>query len=221
LTLTLSSQEQKILKELGCTDLHLNPANDSADMAGLVQTLQDIEFRDEEGTILCRDVLAAVLRKEGFDVDKATDDLERATAPNPCPTSIAGQWKLCWRLLRWDSRDTPDYDRPEMQEYVEGLKVLALKDKRGRPFCDEVLATAVRSALYDPLQAADSLIMLADLIHRRSIYGDLEAKRSAYQTLRKRFTGVYWYSDAREPEPWHAADGEPIPIVPEYVPWRR
>jgi hypothetical protein len=60
-------------------------------MAELVQALQDIEFRDGAGTILCREVLAAVLRKDFFDVDKATDDLEWVTAPDLCPTSIPGQ----------------------------------------------------------------------------------------------------------------------------------
>jgi hypothetical protein len=188
-------------------------------MTALVQVLQDIEFRDEEGTLLCREVLAAVLRKELFDVEKAIDDLERATAPDPCPTSIAGQWQICRRLWRWDYQDSTDHDQPQMQEYVEALKVLSLKDKRGRPFCDEVIAAAVRSAFYDPLTAADRLIMVADLVHRCARYSNLEAKRSAYQTLRKRFTGVYWYSHVREPEPWHAAAGEPIPIVPEFAPW--
>jgi hypothetical protein len=221
LTLTLSSREQKILNAIGCTDLHLNAASDPVDMAALVQTLVDIEFRDEGGKILCREVLAAGLRKQLFDVDLATDDLERATAPDPCPTSIAGQWQLCWRLRRWDYQDSTDHDRPQMEEYVEALKILSLKDKRGRPFCDEVIATAVRSAFYDPLKAADRLIIVADLLHRRARYSNLEAKRSAYQTLRKRFTGVYRYSDAREPQPWHAAVGEPIPVVPEYGPWQR
>jgi hypothetical protein len=209
------------LYAIGCTDIHLNAAGDPADMADLVQALQDIEFRDEVGKILCRDVLAAVLRKELFNVDKATDDLERVTAPDPCPTSIPGQWKICWRLRRWDRRDTPDTEEPGMEEYVEALRILPLKDKRGRPFCDEVIATAVRSAFYDPLDAADRLIVLADLIHRRTRYSNLEAKRSAYQTLRNRFTGVYWYSHARRPQPWHAAVGEPIPVVSEYGPWFR
>jgi hypothetical protein len=55
-----------------------------------------------------------------------------------------------------------------MDEYVEALKGLSLTDERGRPFCDEVIATAVRSAFYDPLDAADRLIVAADLIHRRA-----------------------------------------------------
>jgi hypothetical protein len=215
----LSIQEQKILKGLGCTDLHLNAASDPGNMASLVQALRDIEFRDEEGTILCREVLAAVLRKELFDVDKAIDDLEEATAPDPCPTSIPGQWKLCWRLRRWDRRDAPDKEEPGMEEYVEALRILPLKDKRGRPFCDEVIATAIRSAFYDPLKAADRLIVTADAIHQRARYSNLEAKRAAYNKLRTRFTGVYWYSHAREPQPWHAAPGEPIPVVREYGGW--
>jgi hypothetical protein len=41
-----------------------------------------------------------------------------------------------------------------MEEYVEALRTLSLTGERGRPFCDEVIAIAIRGAFYDPLKAA-------------------------------------------------------------------
>jgi hypothetical protein len=179
-----------------------------------IQTLQDFEFTDEGARPLSREVLAAVLRKHAFGVDEAADELEPATAPDPCPTSIAGQWQIGSRIAGWDLPQ--DHDPPEMTEYVTGLRELPLTDKRDRPFCDEVIVTALRCAFYDPLEAADWLIIEADRIHRRKRNDNLEAKRAAYGELARRFTLVYNSTIGREPKPWHAAWREPTPVASQY-----
>jgi hypothetical protein len=204
------------LASLHCDELYMTEVKDPDNLVELIQALQDLKFIDEWARPFSPEVLAALLRKNSFDVGKATDDLELATAIEPCPTSIPGQWQLHGRLTGWDPCGGPEMDPPEMEEFMDGLRDLGLKDKRGRPFCEEVLADTLRCQDHDPLAAADYLIIAADLIHGIPRYGNLEAKREAYGKLAKRFTGNYWYSDRRIPEPWHVAAGEPLRVLPEY-----
>jgi hypothetical protein len=196
----------------------MTEVKDPDNIAALIHALQDLKFEDDHGRPFSPEVLAALLRKNSFDVGKATDDLELATAPEPCRTSIPGQWQIHGRLTGWDPVGGSNIDPPEMEELMDGLRELGLKDKRGRPFCDEVLADALRCAYHDPLQTADYLIIAADLVHGNGSYDNLEAKRAAYGRLARRFTGVYWYSAGRLPEPWHVAAGEPLPAMREYGP---
>jgi hypothetical protein len=174
-----------------------------------IQTLQYLNLTDEVVHPLSREVLAAVLRKNSFSVDETADELEVATAFDPCPTSIPGQWKICDSVTRYDPDPAPDL--PQMGEIVEALRELPLKDKRGRPFCDEVIAAAIRSTSYDPFEAADWLIIAADRLHGRELTSNLEVKRAAYAKLSIRFTEVYAYTFGRWPEPWHPPGPPPIP----------
>jgi hypothetical protein len=105
-----------------------------------------------------------------------------------------------------------------MGELVEALRDLPLKDKRGRPFCDEVIAAAIRSTSYDPLEAADWLIIAADRHHGRELTSNLEVKRAAYAKLANRFTGIYAYTYGRWPEPWHPAVPWLSRVAPGYGP---
>jgi hypothetical protein len=98
-----------------------------------------------------------------------------------------------------------------MGEIVEALRELPLKDKRGRPFCDEVIAAAIRSTSYDPFEAADWLLVAADRLHGRKRTSNLEEKRLAYGKLTTRFTDVYAYTYGRWPAPWHPVGPAPIP----------
>jgi hypothetical protein len=176
----------------------MNPADDQEVMAVLIQKLQDLEFSDDLGRLLRPKALAAVLRKNSFNVDRAADELEPVTAPDPCPTSIPGQWRIYYTLTRDDCY--PDVDQPEFEESMEALRELPLKDKRGRHFCRRHPA-----AFYDPLLAADWLIIEADRIHGRDPGSNGEAKRAAWDKLTSRFTHVYASSHARMPQPWHEA----------------
>jgi hypothetical protein len=189
----------------------LSDADDSDDMAGRIQALQHLEFYDEIGRALCPEILAAILRKKSFDVDLAADQLEAVTAPKPCRTSIAGQWRI------WDSITmSGEYTKvkpAEVEEFFEGIRdlveTLELKDKRGRDFCDDIIVGALCTAFSDPLEAADDLILEADRLHGRDSSSNLEAKRAAYRTLANRFTGEYWYCDNPLPVPWHSAGPRP------------
>jgi hypothetical protein len=212
----LTIEEQELLACLGCSDLYLSAADDPDDMEDLVEDLLDLEYEDPVGEYLCAEVLAAVLRKNAFDVDQAADAIERAYAPDPCPTSVPGHWQLCARLTRGPLCDDGSCDPPEMRDFVTALRGLPLTDRRGRPFCDQVIAAAVRSYFYDPLEAADYLLLAADRIHGRPRSSNADGKRAAYAKLAERFTGDYVYSDHRKPEVWHMPVGSPIPPDSEY-----
>jgi hypothetical protein len=212
----LTRETKEVLDLLGLDELYMTEVKDPDNMAVLIQALQNLGLLTHRFRSFSREVLAALLRKHSFDFEQAADDLERAMAPDPSPASIPGQWLLHDRFTGGEPWNGPFDDPPEMEEFMEGLRDLGLKDKRGRPFCEEVLAAALRVAFHDPIEAADQLIIAADMLHRNSRYGTLEEKRAVYTKLRKRFTGNYWYSGRRMKEPWHVAPGDPLPVVPEY-----
>jgi hypothetical protein len=197
------------LNALGC-DGHMIGISDPVDMAARIQDLQRFEFRDDWSRRVSREILAAVLRKYSFDVERAADALESAIAPEDLGLSIPGQWQIYYALTRDDDGLCAARDPAEMKEFIAGLRELqtqlALGDYRGRPFCDEVIATAIRSRYWDPIEAGDRLIVMSDRIHRRDQSSNLEAKRAAYRKLTIRFPGIYVYSFDRLPKPWHAAD---------------
>jgi hypothetical protein len=193
----------RLLAALGCGDIHLSDANDPDDMDELIKSLEYQDFFDSWGGPVRPYVLAAALRKHSFDVERAADELERVTARDSYHTSVPAQWALCEHVGRWEPCFGPDNDPPEMGEFMEALQELPLFDRRGRPFCDEVIAAAIRGTWYDPLAAADILIVAADNIHRRELDSNLEIKRAAYRKLTDRFKGVYTYSIEPTPEPWH------------------
>jgi hypothetical protein len=185
-------------------------------MADRLQALQNFEFDDAIGRPLYPEVLAAVLRKNSFNIDQAADQLERVTAPSPCPTSIPGQWQI------WDGVTmSGEYAKGKpievegFFEFVEGLrglvKTLELKDKRGRAFCDDIVVGALQTAAYDPLEAADYLIVEMDRLHGRKHTSNLEAKRAAYRKLADRFTDDYWHRGNPLPAPWHPEGPGPTP----------
>jgi hypothetical protein len=186
--LTLTIAEQELLAYLGCNALHMSADNDPDDMEDLIEDLLDLEFQDLLGGDLDPKVLAVVLRKNAFDFDQAADALELVNAPDPCPTSVAGQWKLCVRLSRAPLFDDGSCDPPEMEDFMTGLRSLPLTDKRGRPFCDEVIAAVIRSYFYDPLEAADCLLIAADRLHQRPRSSNADEKRAAYVKLATGFT---------------------------------
>jgi hypothetical protein len=186
-------------------------------MADRLQALQNFEFDDAIGRPLCPEIFAAVLRKNSFNVDQAVDQLERVTAPSPCPTSIPGQWQIWDRVTMWGkyAKGKP-LEVEGFFEFVEGLrglvKTLEIKDKRSRAFCDDIIVGALQTAAYDPLEAADYLIVEADRLHGRERASNLEAKRAAYGTLATRFPGPHWYSSNPFQVPWHAAGPGPWAI---------
>jgi hypothetical protein len=185
---------------------------DPVDMEERIQFLEWFDFWDQCGRPLSREILAAVLRKHSFDVERAADDIEEATVPEHSPVSIPGQWKICCTLTRHDDSVSEAHDPPEMKEFMDGVRdlqtELGLADHRDRPFCDEVIAAAIRSSFWDPAAAADLLIAMSDRIGGYDRSSNLEAKRAAYAKLRNRFPGDHgcWFN--RFPEPWHAARGE-------------
>jgi hypothetical protein len=184
--------------------------SDPVDMAARIQDLQRFEFRDDWGRRVSREILAAVLRKHSFDIERAADALESAIAPEDLCLSIPGQWRIYCALTRDEDGLCAARDPAEMKEFIEGVRELqthlALGDRRHRPFCDEVIATTIRGSFWDPIEAADLLIVMSDQIHRRNESSNLEAKRAAYRKLRRRFPGIYVYSFDRFSTPWHAAD---------------
>jgi hypothetical protein len=145
------------------TDRDMSPAKDLDDMEALMTEFREVGWTDRDGHPICDEVLAACLRRGSFDVGLALDYLVAAGdqyAQQVPFTSTPGQEKHALLLLRGEARPLARTDPASLPVQIEALRALGLQDEKRRPFCDEVLAAALRTTFYDVNLSAELLVEL-------------------------------------------------------------
>jgi hypothetical protein len=154
---TSTPGQERYLPLFRSPEADLSGASDPPDMLSLIAELEREEWRDYQYRPLCREVLAAALRTNGFGIREATRALNFNVWRGPPPTSTLGQEKYV-KFLGWSEDERVQIpDPPYLEHYVHAIEALGLVDELGRPLCRDVLLNALRVRYLNPERAARSL----------------------------------------------------------------
>jgi hypothetical protein len=176
------------------------PVTDPEDKAELIAGLRATHYTDEEGVILCDDILEAALRRAYFFSSRAHDylwSIQEADA-EPLPfASAPGQDDLVFRLTP-PPEDIDDPPNPALVPLqIDALRELQLADRNGYELCDEVLHAALVSARYDVHVAAEYLLALLEWPCEPMPYVYDTEREEAIDGLRCIFRQLSWSNCAK------------------------
>lgn len=188
-----SPEQEKLLCILTRRTRDVNERNDPPNMNDLMQRLERIGLKDEKAHPICREVLAAALRTNRFNAERAIEALLAAIYPDPGPplASVPSQEGLVVGLMRRRRAGNEAPPPGNLDGLIAPLKALELKDEDGILLCREVLFAALDGALYDINQAAECLLNVTG--HRASDeWGPQTEDQKRIEDLRQSFLHLEW-----------------------------